>query len=492
MKNLLGICSLGAATAFCSVAPLAAQTFQELYSFTGGADGLTPAGALIQGRDGNFYGTTTQSGPNGCGTVFRISPGGNFTTVAAFTRSNGCYPYGALLEASDGNFYGTTLFGGIGRGNMFRMTPGGGLTSIGIFNGGAYPLGDLIQGPDGLLYGMSQEYGDYNSHGTLFSVSTNGWGSDEMFINIHLFYGYDGLYPSGGLLLATDGNFYGVTAGGGADGYGTIFRLKTNGEFVVVTSFFQGPGNAVWPVGKLLQASDGNFYGASGGGVGTIFKCTTDAVLTTFDRFMGYDGEDPVGGLVQANDGYIYGSAYKYGGSYPNNGCVFRLALGAACADHTWQLCGNLGLLFELGASAHPEVGHTLGKDGNLYGTTAFGGAYGAGSIFRIIMPGNECALTIHSITASPAALWPPNHKMQPVKLRVSASDNCGPVHSQIISVTSSEGSAADWEITGDLALKLRAERSGKSPARVYTVTVECADDSGNKATGVTHVTVPH
>jgi hypothetical protein len=116
---------------------------------------------------------------------------------------------------------------------------------------------------------------------------------------------------------------------------------------------------------------------------------TLGGLLATLDRFNYYTGSDPVGGLVQGADGYAYGTAYD-GGTYPNHGTVFRLALGTACTDHTWTPCGNLSLLFELGPGnpgLYPYAGLTLGRDGNLYGTTAFGG-YGAGNIFRTVMPG--------------------------------------------------------------------------------------------------------
>jgi uncharacterized repeat protein (TIGR03803 family) len=248
--------------------------------------------------------------------------------------------------------------------------------------------------------------------------------------------------------------------------------------------------------------------------------------------------------------------------------------------------CGNLSMVGWFGETApgwRPYAGLTEGKDGNLYGTTAYGAAYGAGSVFRIIMPGNECTLTcptniavrtdlgecgavvnfgppvatncagyvitanppsgswfpigtntvnwtavdsasgqltnmcsflvtvrdceppvIHSIAASPASLWPPNHKMQPVTLRVSATDNCHLARCKIVSVTSNERAdkkdskdekgkePPDWEITGDLNLNLRAEDSGHPHGRIYTIAVECTDDSGNNSTAVAQVTVGH
>jgi hypothetical protein len=101
-------------------------------------------------------------------------------------------------------------------------------------------------------------------------------------------------------------------------------------------------------------------------------------------------------------------------------------------------------------------------------------------------------APAIHSITAAPANLWPPNNKMRPVTLTVSATDNCHIARTKITSVSSSEAGSADWEITGDLTLNLRAQRLGTGTGRVYTVVIECTDDSGNASTSAVHITVPH
>jgi uncharacterized repeat protein (TIGR03803 family) len=246
-----------------TASPGHAQVFQDLYDFTGGADGSGPGGALIQASDGHFYGTTMWGpGYNDYGTVFRITPEGAFTTVFTFNWTNGAVPCGALLQGADGDFYGTTLEGYGSGGSVFKLTSAGELTTLAWFLPGSEPVGDLAQGADHKLYGVSKYGGDYSSGGFLFRVSTNGEVE-----NLHLFYGDDGRYPSGGLLLASDGNFYGVTgAGGVCTGDGSIYRLTSNGEFTTIASFCQGPGNAVWPRGKLLQAEDGNFYGAAGGG----------------------------------------------------------------------------------------------------------------------------------------------------------------------------------------------------------------------------------
>jgi uncharacterized repeat protein (TIGR03803 family) len=190
---------LAAAAAFIAAPAFSAsgQVFQELYSFTGGADGGGPQGALIQGQDGRFYGTTGYGGKWTMGTVFRMTSAGVVTTIASFDGTNGDYPFGALLEASDGNLYGTTQYGGgsYNGGTVFKVTPAGALTRLGAFTGDAYALGGLVQGLDGMLYGVTQDGGDYNSYGAIFRTSTNGWQYGDIYINVHLFYGDDGLTP---------------------------------------------------------------------------------------------------------------------------------------------------------------------------------------------------------------------------------------------------------------------------------------------------------
>jgi len=153
----------------------------------------------------------------------------------------------------------------------------------------------------------------------------------------------------------------------------------------------------MWPRGKLLQADDGSFFGGSGGGWDTMFRYSVEGGLTTFARFDG----SPVSGIVQANDGYIYGCTYDGGWDY-DFGTVFRLDPTRGCTNSGWNTCGNFTALFlfaETASGARPYAGLVQGADGNLYGTTAFGGSHGAGNIFRVIMPG-----PLLSLNAQPSA----------------------------------------------------------------------------------------
>jgi uncharacterized repeat protein (TIGR03803 family) len=150
-----------------------------LHSFNGTNDGANPYAGLVQGTDGSFYGTTENGGTKGFGTVFRFATNGTLTTLAEFGNTNGANPQAGVIQASDGNFYGTT------------------------WAGGAY----------------TNQSGQ--GYGTVFELATNG-----TLTTLISFNGTNGASPQAGLLQSADGNFYGTTANGGTNGYGTVFRLS--------------------------------------------------------------------------------------------------------------------------------------------------------------------------------------------------------------------------------------------------------------------------
>lgn len=350
--------------------------FQEVYSF-GGLDGDSPQGALIQAKDGDFYGTTFYGGTWDYGTVFKMTLSGRITTLASLDATNSDqHPITGLLQASDGNFYCATVTPS----RILRIEPNGALSVYGEPMGTV--AGDLVQGSDGNIY-VADVGDDYNG-GFIFRFRPDT-DAGELLAQFDYNSNYrSGYRPSGGLIQAADSNFYGVTGGGGAGGNGVVYKLTPSGAYSVMCSFSQGPGNAVNPYGRLLQASDGNFYGVAGGDIaGTIFKMTPDGGLTTFARFNGANGQTPTGGLIEANDGNFYGTTTYYGSNYVNGGTVFRLT-----AD------GTITALVSFSGSGGPFPGGTpyagllQGSDGNLYGTCGSAGTRGAGTIFRIIMPG--------------------------------------------------------------------------------------------------------
>ncbi len=249
-----------------------AGTFKTIHAFAG-TDGQYPFDNLVQGSDGNFYGLTDEGGTAYAGTAFQITPSGTLTTLHSFavSTSNGTYPYGTLVQGSDGNFYGTTEQGGITYGGTFFS-----LSSSGVFtllqSLGGYPVGSLVQGSNGNFYGMTSSGGS-SGDGTFFMVTSSG-----TVTVLHSFAGgtSDGAYPDGSLILGSDGNFYGMTSAGGSAGTGTVFQATSSGTVALLHTFVGGASDGASPEGSLVQGGDGNFYGMtfSGGssGKGVIFK----------------------------------------------------------------------------------------------------------------------------------------------------------------------------------------------------------------------------
>ena len=163
-------------------------TLEEVYTFTGGADGALPFAGLLLGSDGNLYGTTIAGGTDGNGTVFRYDPlSGTFTALYSFgsaVSGDGSYTYGPLAEGADGSLYGTTINGGLYNwGTVFRVTPAG--------------VGSVIH-----------------------SFASGG---------------DDGIAPQAGVILASDGLLYGTAAGGGEFGGGVVYRVDPDAALSVTS-----------------------------------------------------------------------------------------------------------------------------------------------------------------------------------------------------------------------------------------------------------------
>jgi uncharacterized repeat protein (TIGR03803 family) len=307
-------------------------TFTNLVSFTG-TNGAGPRAGLVQGADGSFYGTTYNGGSNNAGTIFQLTTNGTLTTLVTLTfgDGSGAYPKAGLLQGQDGNFYGTTAFGGTnGFGTVFKLATNGTFAALVSFNNtnGASPYAGLVQANDGNLYGTTYQGGTYG-RGTIFKLTTNG-----TFTSLYSFTGTnDGAYPYAGLVPGADGSFYGTTFYGGASSIGTVFEFATNGTLTTLVSF--GNTNGAYPQAGLVPGSDGNFYGTtsaggaytnlSGLGCGTVFKLATNGTLTTLVSFDGTNGASPEAGLIQGADGNFYGTT-THGGAN-GYGTVFQLSV---------------------------------------------------------------------------------------------------------------------------------------------------------------------
>jgi len=376
-----------------TAAALPAQTFTTLFNFYGGnTNGSNPVAPLIQGADGNFYGTTQQGGPNcfsygvnGCGTVFKMTPKGMLTTLYYFCSlancADGAGPNGLLL-GTDGRFYGTTLNGGApgGWGTVFKIARTGALTTLytfcvsGTCTDGGVPSG-LVQGTNGDFYGTTKN-GGVHGMGSVFEVSRSG-----ALTTLYSFCAAtncaDGSDPRAGLVEGANGNFYGTTNYGGAYGWGSVFGITAAGALTTLYSFCesgQESGNCPdgsFPSAALAAGSDGNFYGTTynGGtdntcndGCGTVFQMTPGGALTTLHSFAMTDGANPFSQLVAGTDGDFYGTTVEGGGD--SQGTVFRIATGGAFTSlHS----------FDVTDGANPE-GLVQGTNGTFYGTTDSGG----------------------------------------------------------------------------------------------------------------------
>jgi uncharacterized repeat protein (TIGR03803 family) len=409
--NFYGTTAYGGASGYGTVFQMTpAGIFSNLYSFKGKADGASPLAPLVQGSDGNFYGTTYGGGDTslndgyGFGAIFSITTNGLVTPLYAFTDGDdGESPYSALVQGVDGNFYGTAIHGTTGYGAIFQITPGGAFAPLYDFPSsldGGGPMGALIQGADTNFYGTTLGGGS-NNEGTVFQITSNGY-----FTSLYSFTnGSDGASPFAGLIQGVDGNFYG-TAKAGGDGSGTIFTLTTAGAFTSLCPFPGGGGDGALPRSPLFQDTNGLLYGTAywGGtnGDGAIFQITTSGTLTPLYSFTGVDdGGNPEGQLVQGLDGDLYGTTGNYspllqGSGVSPYGTVFKMTPAGALTTLYSFKDGSDG--------ACPRAGVIQGTDGNFYGTTFFGGS-GNGTIFRITPAG--LFTNLHSFTGGSDGGYP-------------------------------------------------------------------------------------
>lgn len=390
---------VGITALFCFATSIAspAQTFTRLAKLSG-ADGDGPYyGPLIQGIDGNFYGTTLLGGANKAGVVFKIKPTGTLTTLYSFCSQSGCadgsLPYAGVVQGPNGDFYGTTFEGGGANdyGTAYELTPSGQLTTLHTFCSepecadGLAPIAGLNLATNGKLYGTTSQ-SVAGAVGTIFELTTTG-GFTTIFSTKRA-------GPNLGVLQTVEGSFYGVNeSGGGIYGAGSVFEISAD-TYSTVFSFDMSDGQ--WPNLPIL-AADGNFYGTtqSGGAndSGAIFKLTPTGEFTLLYSFCSLancaDGGIPHAGLVQGTDGNFYGTttfggAVEVNGVFEGYGTIFQITpTGTLTTIHTFCLQGG-----NCADGAYPFAGLVQGTDGRFYGTT-FGTSEcpgNCGTIFSLSM----------------------------------------------------------------------------------------------------------
>jgi uncharacterized repeat protein (TIGR03803 family) len=358
-------------------------------------DGLHPAAGMIQGVDSNFYGTTIAGGSNNGGTIFAIGRGIGYTNLFSFTGlATGFDPEGGLAQGTNGHLYGTTTGGGVNNsGTVFRLSSTGVFSNLHSFAGsdGALPRTSLTwfnpTGSNSVLLGTAYAGGASNL-GALFQITPGG-----VFTTLHSFAGSalnDGANPYGKLTVGQDGWIYGTTYNGGASNAGMVFAFSPQTGIGTNLYSFTGGNDGANPRGHLAQDDDGDLYGTTvyGGanGFGTVFKLkaipagtTTVWAFTNLYSFSGAwrDGGYPECGLVKGHDGHFYGTTSGVGG-VSNNGTLFKISEGGRY--FTLHRFGGLD-------GARPAVRLEKGWDGFLYGTTMYGGTNDAGTIFRTPCP---------------------------------------------------------------------------------------------------------
>jgi uncharacterized repeat protein (TIGR03803 family) len=409
-----------------------------------GLNGQYPAVGVTFDSHGTMYGTTTQGGPsfnptgnqgifnNGLGTIWKYTPSAGLTSLFAFSgetspSNNGYRPLTPLSIDGQGNLYGTTYYGGndfspnvnnhFGWGTLFKYSSGGQFSVLYEFNGpdGANPIGGHLFDSQGNLWGTTWQGGigwnptlggfglgtvfEYSSGGTLTNpvlfTSSNGGGNID-----------------GGMATDGQGNYYGTTYEGGTNGFGTLFQYNsTTGQLTTLFNFNRNPNGSL-PAATVTYDGKGNLYGTTyqGGShssasnycCGTVWKYSlSSGVLTTLVNFDGdtvpADGQSPMGGVTLDNNGNLYGTTI-YGGT-AGDGIVYE-----------YSSTGVLSTLVTFSGpnGQNPEGNLVFDSSGNLWGITNQGGTPGYGTVYELTpnAGGGTCGgVTVSSLTFNPSSI---------------------------------------------------------------------------------------
>jgi uncharacterized repeat protein (TIGR03803 family) len=391
LTSALGSCQLPKVTIAAIAIILLAATASAQYTAVGlytypntdnNTSGITANSFLAQGPDGEFYDTDWSNGKYNSGSVYTMSLSGDYALLYSFCAEGGnCLvtgsgPGGGVALGSDGNFYGTTSYGGTGlAGTVFKITPAGKLTTLYSFpsdtSEGANPTFPVFEATNGDFYGVTPA-GGANGNGVLFRITSGGkYALVASFRN--LVNGYNPNLPAEG----TDGNFYGTTHNGGPNSAccGTIYKSTAAGKVTVLYTFPGGQGS---PVGQLVQSADGNFWGVTNGvpfeSCGELFKVSSSGDFAVVQTFGGtVDVCNAVSGLIVGSDGYLYGVT-PAGGS-ANYGAVYRVDPSTGDLALLYSFCSGTGCVFY---SPQPVLAQNT--NGTFYGNTS--GSSDGGSDF--------------------------------------------------------------------------------------------------------------
>jgi uncharacterized repeat protein (TIGR03803 family) len=385
---------------------LRAENVDLIYAFTNSLpkqiDGATPQPGLLLSTNGELYGATVNGGSNSSGALFILTTNGTLQPWHAFNYTpDGANPAAGVIRGSNGLFYGTTPLSGAAstnQGCVYQITAAGILTTLYSFpnlsrqtnSTGATPAGTLVQGTNGLFYGVTSA-GGLRTNGTIFSVSASG----QFTLRYTFTNGLDGGKPLAGLLLSSNGLFYGITSSGGSNGAGTIFKMTHAGAVTPLHSL-TGAVDGTGATAPLVQTRAGLLVGAAAGGgsnsTGTIFQVTTNgafSLLYTFGAkapaypFQNDDGATPKALLINAAGNY-YGVA-SVGGTN-GEGCVFEVTPAGDFRSVYAFTALSFGSPQTNAEGANPN-GIVQAPDGSYYATAAHGGVAGFGTVFRISIP---------------------------------------------------------------------------------------------------------
>jgi len=355
-------------------------TYTSLYKFKGGAnDGCNPGAKVTFDEAGNIYGTTDFCNPHGDGdgVVFKLAPDGTETILHFFTGpADGAQPDGAVTRLRNGSLIGSTTSGGANdSGTLFEITKTGKFKVLHHLtpDEGSEVRGNLYRDKAGNFYGTAL-FGGTGGSGTLFK-----YGADGTFTVLHTFSGgADGEFPEHGVVADTAGNLYGVTAFGGANGNGSVFKYDTAGNFSTVYSF-TGGADGGFLYGGMDIDSDGNLYGSTGNGgsgsAGTVFKLTPGGTLTTLYNFTGgADGASPEGDMLLVGKN-LYSTANQGGDPSCQCGVVYEVtAKGKQKVLHTFT-------------GTDDGSGYSAGlvlKNGIFYSTVQYGAILQNGAVYSL------------------------------------------------------------------------------------------------------------